>query len=149
MRGRPGGGPPTHQASPGLSPGRPPCPPQSAEAELIAADRAMQRAVVDRDAAAFAAFLADDYVLVDSRGALHDKADVLEQLADPEVQVALNEAHDHQIRLHGETAVVIAVLQQRGTDHGRAYDIPVRFTDVWVRRGEGWVCVSGHASRLL
>jgi len=44
---------------------------------------------------------------------------------------------------------VIAVLQQRGTDHGRAYDIPVRFTDVWVRRGEGWVCVSGHASRLL
>jgi len=109
----------------------------------------MQRAVAERDLAAFAAFLADDYLLVDSRGALHDKADVLKQLEDPEVQVAVNETHDHQIRLHGETAVVIAVLLQRGTDHGRAYDVPVRFTDVWLRRGERWVCLSGHASRLL
>ena len=91
---------------------------------------------------------ADDYVLVDSRGTVHGKAEVLRQAADPGILVAVNEPHDHQVRLYGEVAVVIARLDQRGTDHGRPYDIPVRFTDVWVRREGRWVCTSGHASRL-
>ena len=122
---------------------------EDAVMDLIAADRAMQRAVLERDAAAFADFLADDYVLVDSRGRQHDKAAVVRQLVDPEIHVAVNETGDHHVRVHGEIAVVIAVLQQRGIDHGIAYDSPVRFTDTWMRKNGRWVCLSGHASRLV
>src|SRR5437868_5034457 len=149
MHGRPGGRTPLHRTSPGLPPDRPLFPSNAGDAAgLIAADRAMQRAVAERDLAAFAGFLADEYVLVDSRGTVHGKAEVLRQAADPGILVAVNEPHDHQVRLYGEVAVVIARLDQRGTDHGRPYDIPVRFTDVWVRREGRWVCTSGHASRL-
>jgi len=121
---------------------------ENAEADLIAADRAMQRAMLERDVAAFAGFLADDYVLVDSRGRQHDKNAVLKQLLDPGIHIAVNETLDHHVRVHGEIAVVIAVLQQRGMDHGIPYDSPVRFTDTWMRRGGRWLCLSGHASRL-
>jgi len=117
-------------------------------AELIAVDRAMQRAVLERDLAGFAAFLADDYVLVDSGGHLQDKAAVLREMANPDVRVTANEAQDHQVRVHGDVAVVIAVLQQRGIDHCVPYDLPVLFTDTWMYRDGRWVCLSGHASRL-
>ncbi len=117
-------------------------------AALVAADRAMQRAVLERDASTFAGLLTDDYVLVDSRGALHDKAAVVRDVTDPDVRVSVNEPQDHQVRVHGDVGVVIAVLQQRGTDHGKPYDVPVRFTDTWIRKDGKWLCLSGHASRL-
>lgn len=117
-------------------------------AAVIAADRALQRAVLERDLAAFAVCLADDYRLVDSLGVLHDKSAVIAQLGDPEVRIVTYETQDPQIRVHGDVAVVIAVLQQRGIDHGKPYDAPVRFTDTWVRMDGRWVCLSGHASRL-
>ena len=116
--------------------------------ELIAADRAMQRAVLERDVTGFAAFLSDDYLLVDSRGRVHDKAAVLRDLADPEMHLVVNGTEDHRVRVHGDLVIVIAVLQQRGVDHGVPYDLPVRFTDLWMRRDGRWVCVSAHASRL-
>jgi ketosteroid isomerase-like protein len=117
-------------------------------AELIALDRAMQRAVAERDPVAFGKFLTEDYVLVDSRGIEHDKAGVVAECGDPEIHVAVNETSDHSVRIHGDVAIVIATLQQKGTQAGRPFDIPVRFTDTWVRQGGRWLCLSGHSCRL-
>lgn len=116
--------------------------------QLVALDKAMQRAVVDRDPAAFASFLTEDYVLVDSKGGMHGKAEVVAEITAKELKVELNESSDVSVRIHGDTAVVIAVLQQRGHDHGKPYDVPVRFTDTWIRKDGKWLCLSGHASRL-
>ena len=116
--------------------------------QLIALDKAMQRAVVDRDPVAFASFLTDDYVLVDSKGGMHGKAEVVAEITAKELKVEFNESSDVSVRIHGDTAVVIAVLQQRGHDHEKSYDVPVRFTDTWIRKGGKWLCLSGHASRL-
>ena len=123
--------------------------PLSQRPRLIALDRAMQQAMTDRDAAAYAGFLSDDYVLVDAKGQMHDKDAVLRNLADPAVRIEANEPSEHHVRVYGNTAVVIAALQQRGFDDGRPYDMPVRFTGLWLRRRGRWVCVSGHASPLL
>ena len=116
--------------------------------ELVLLDEAMQRAVVDRDAAAFGRFLTEDYVLVDSKGALHGKAEVVAGITSNETKVEVNESSEAQVRVQGDTAVLIAVLHQRGLDHGVPYDVPVRFTDTWIRRGGKWLCMSGHATRL-
>ena len=122
--------------------------PLSLRPRLISLDRAMQKAMTDRDAAAYAGFLSDDYVLVDAKGQMHDKGAVLRNLADPALRIETNESCDHHVRLYGNTAVVIAELQQRGFEHGQPYDMPVRFTDLWLRRRGRWVCVSAHASPL-
>lgn len=117
-------------------------------AELIALDRAMQRAVAQRDPAAFAKFLTEDYVLVDSRGKAHGKDAVVAECGDPSLRISVNESSEHGVRVHGDAAVVIALLQQKGTQDGKPFDVPVRFTDVWIRQGAKWLCLSGHASRV-
>jgi ketosteroid isomerase-like protein len=116
--------------------------------ELIRLDRAMQRAVVDRDPVAFASFLTDDYVLVVSTSRLVGKAEVVAEIDSPDGRMDVNDSTDLRIRVHGDTALVIADLHQIGRNRDTPFDYWVRYTDTWIRTADGWKCVSGHATRL-
>jgi ketosteroid isomerase-like protein len=118
------------------------------EAELARLDRAMQRAVVDRDPVAFGAFLTDDYVLVVSDSRMVDKAAVVAEIDAPGGRMDVNDSHDLRIRVHGDTAMVIADLHQVGMNGATPFDYWVRYTDTWIRTADGWKCLSGHATRL-
>jgi uncharacterized protein (TIGR02246 family) len=115
-------------------------------AQLTALDRAMQRAVVDRDAKTFAGFFTDDYVLVSSSGKIYKKADVVAEIVSPEVHYDVNESSDVSVRVQGDTGLVIASLHQKGTDHGKPFDNHLRYTDTWVRQKGVWRNISAHAS---
>jgi ketosteroid isomerase-like protein len=115
---------------------------------LARLDRAMQRAVVDRDPVAFADFLTDDYVLVVSNSRLVDKAAVVAEIDSPDARMDVNESTDLRIRVHGDTAMVIADLHQAGRNRDTPFDYWVRYTDTWIRTPSGWKCLSGHATRL-
>jgi ketosteroid isomerase-like protein len=115
---------------------------------LAQLDRAMQRAVVDRDPIAFADFLTDDYVLVVSNSRLVDKAGVVAEIDSPDGVMTVNDSHDLRIRVHGDTAMVIADLHQVGRNGDTPFDYWVRYTDTWIRTPAGWKCLSGHATRL-
>jgi uncharacterized protein (TIGR02246 family) len=117
-------------------------------AQLIALDRAMQRAVVDRDAKAFANFFTEDYVLVSTQGKLYKKADVVAEIISPDVKYDVNESSDVSVRVQGDTGLVIASLHQKGTDHGKPFDFHLRYTDTWVRTGGTWKNISAHASMV-
>ena len=117
-------------------------------AELARLDRAMQRAVVDRDPVAFAGFLTDDYVLVVSNSRMVDKAAVVAEIDSPDGRMDVNDSHDLRIRVHGDTAMVIADLHQVGRNGDTPFDYWVRYTDTWIRTRDGWKCLSGHATRL-
>jgi ketosteroid isomerase-like protein len=116
--------------------------------QLIALDRAKQRAVVDRDAKKFADFLTDDYILVTSSGKMYKKSDVVADITTPDYRFELNESSDWVVRVAGDTALVIASLHQKGTDHGKAFDYRVRYTDTWIRKKGVWRNISAHACRL-
>jgi ketosteroid isomerase-like protein len=122
--------------------------PASDETVLATLDRAMQKAVVDRDPVAFAAFLTDDYVLVVSNSRLVDKAAVVAEIDSPDGVMTVNDSHDLRIRVHGDTAMVIADLHQVGRNGDTPFDYWVRYTDTWIRTAAGWKCLSGHATRL-
>jgi uncharacterized protein (TIGR02246 family) len=117
-------------------------------AQLIALDRAMQRAVVDRDAKAFATFFTEDYVLVSTSGKLYKKADVVAEITSPDVHYDVNESSDVQVRVQGDTGLVIAALHQKGIDHGKPFDFHLRYTDTWVRQNGTWKNISAHASMV-
>jgi ketosteroid isomerase-like protein len=117
-------------------------------AQLIALDRAMQRAVVDRDAKTFAGFFTDDYVLVSSSGRLYKKAEVVAEITSPDVHYEINESSDVSVRVQGDTGLVIASLHQKGIDHGKPFDYHLRYTDTWVRQGGAWRNISAHASMV-
>ena len=118
-------------------------------ARLIAIDQRMQRAFVDRDLQALREIFTDDYILVVSSGEERNKEKVIAEVASPEVRWEVNESSGWVVRVHGDTAIVVANLHQKGVDHGKPFDSNVKFSDTYIRVGGSWRNVHAHASRAV
>ena len=116
--------------------------------QLIDVDQTMQKAFLTHDVATLDAIFTDDYVLINSQGAQQSKADVLREAGDPETHWDINESSAWQVRVHGAVAIVVAVLHQKGVDHGRPFDSTVRFSDTYILDRGRWRNLHAHASRL-
>src|SRR6266513_1184229 len=87
--------------------------------------------------------LADDFMCSNPDGSLVDREGFLGQTARP-AGISNLEAHDVKIRIIGDVAIIHArTTYTRPDGHGRAG----RYTDVWARRGTGWLAVSAHVTR--
>lgn len=128
-------------------------PPLAATADetqtLIAVDKRMQHAFVTRDVAALEAIFTDDYVLVLSSGRERTKQDILADVRSPDVRWEVNETSGWQVRVHGDLAIVVATLHQKGVDHGQAFDSNVKFSDTYIRENGTWRNVHAHASKAV
>jgi ketosteroid isomerase-like protein len=101
------------------------------------------RSVQMGDVSRFDEILAEDFLCSNPDGTLIDRNAFLQQTARP-VTIAHLEAHDVNIRLLGEVAII----------HARtSYTLPDgrpgagRYTDVWARRQGRWLAVSAHVTR--
>jgi ketosteroid isomerase-like protein len=117
-------------------------------AEMEKLDHEMQRAFVTRDVKFLRDLLTDDYVLITSSSRIVSKEEVLASVVDPGQVLEVNDSSEVTVRRHGDTAVVTAVLHQRGTSNGKPFDYRVRYTDTWVLEGGRWRYMSAHASLL-
>ena len=127
--------------TPGLAPG--------SEA-VIANERAWSDAFIRHDLKAISLLLADDFVGIDGRGVVSDKAAELEeakpsQPGNTETILVSERLSDIRVRMYGDTAILTAI----NTAHFSGSTIRYRRTTVWVRRGNLWQCVSFHGSRIL
>ena len=103
-------------------------------------DTKYQAAVKANDAATMDQILADDFVLVNGRGKVSSKADLLESARKKEV------AYEHQdeepgtqeVRVWGDTAVVTALLWIKAVQGGKPIDYKLWFSDTYVRTPAGW-----------
>lgn len=102
------------------------------------------RAVQTSDVARFKAILSDDFLCSLPDGTLIDREHFLEQTARP-VQITSLAAHDVDVRLMGDMAIIHARTTFTGPD-GRAG--AGRYTDVWAKRNGTWLAVSAHVTRL-
>jgi len=118
-------------------------------AELIATDKRMQRAFVERDIAALDDVFTDDYVLVLWNGNERTKRQVIAEVSSPETKWEVNETSGWQVRVHGDLAIVVATLHQKGVDHGEAFDSNVKFSDTYIREDGRWRNVHAHASKSV
>ena len=117
-------------------------------ATLQSLDHTMQRAFVTRDHKFLRELLTDDYLLITSSSKLVSKEQVLAELVDPKEILEVNDSTEVQVRQHGDSTVVTAVLHQRGSSDGKPFDSWVRYTDTWVLEAGRWRYMSAHASRL-
>lgn len=123
----------------------------TAQSALEAADLAALRQLNDgfihsvaaSDAAWFERHLSDDFLNSNPDGTLSDRAAFLRHVARPSA-VSRLAAEDVRIRLFGATAIV----------HGRTTYIRAdgqpgagRYTDVWARTGDRWLCVAADVTR--
>ena len=54
-----------------------------------------------------------------------------------------------EVEVHGEAAAVTGVAIAKGSRDGIPYDSQVRFTNLWVHRGDSWRRAAFHDSPLL
>jgi ketosteroid isomerase-like protein len=101
------------------------------------------RSVQTSDVRRFDEILADDFLCSNPDGSLVDRQAFLEQTAQP-VKIANLEAHDVNVRLMGDFAIIHARTSYTLPD-GRAG--AGRYTDVWARRNGRWLAVSAHVTR--
>ena len=122
------------------------------DAAVVAAlDTQYQAAVAANDATAMDRILADDFSLVTGRGQAYSKADLLGSARDKTYIYERQEEMPgtQKVRLYGDTAVVTALLWIKYRHAGEAADYKLWFSDVYVRRHEGWRYVFGQAAQRL
>jgi ketosteroid isomerase-like protein len=126
--------------------------PEQDRANVAALDTAYQAAVERNDAAAMAAILHPDMILVLGTGAVYTREDLLESARTQHI------VYDHQVedegtqtvRLYGEhVAIVTARLWLKGSNGGQSFDRRLWFSDTYVRTPEGWRYAFGQASISL
>jgi len=119
------------------------------DAKTVAAlDTKYQAAVKSNDAATMDQILADDFVLVNGRGKVSSKTDLIESARKKEViyERQDEEPGTQKVRVWGDTAVVTALLWIKAVQGGKPIDYKLWFSDTYVRAPEGWRYVFGQAS---
>jgi ketosteroid isomerase-like protein len=101
------------------------------------------RSVQESDVRWFDAHLSDDFLNSNPDGTLVDRAGFLRQIAPPCAVSALQE-EDVCIRVLGDTAIIHARTVYKKPDGQPGQG---RYTDVWMKHGDRWLCVSAHVTR--
>jgi len=124
--------------------------PARSSADVIASERAWSEAFIRHDRPALSRLLAEDFVGIDGRGVVSDKAAELEESEPPSAGttgpiLVGEQLSDIRVRLYGDMAILTAINTARFSDSTIRY----RRTTVWVWREGRWQCVSFHGSRIL
>ena len=127
------------------------------ELELMMLERAWSAAYLQHNTDLIERILADDYVGIDGRGMVTNKADEIADAKGPlpgapaaSFTVLDDTVSDMSVRIYGATAVVNGRTTEKiQPTEGGTRTIHYRRTTVWVKRQGKWQCVSFHGSRIL
>ena len=53
-----------------------------------------------------------------------------------------------EVRVHGDTAVVLGITHTKGISAGKPFDAKFQFTDTFVKDGGQWRLFAGHVTRV-
>ena len=110
--------------------------------ELASAWIARDRATIER-------LIAPDWIVTHVEGQRLTRADVFRDMFDSDATRIESTAVDEiAVRLFGDAAVVTGRTHAVGTQSGTAFDVQLRFTDVFVRRDGVWQAVASHATLI-
>lgn len=116
--------------------------------QLLQAEAAACQAFETGDASALRGALAADFTLVDSHGSVTNLEQNLAEVTAREPFYKEFRNHDQQVRLYGDTALIVGITSIRGRAGGKAFAADFRYTDTWIRRHGKWLLAASHASRL-
>lgn len=115
--------------------------------DLARAVRQYDEAQVRGDRAALNRLLADDYLLINSRGQSETKAQLIDDYTAPGFTLRPFNVEQPVEKVWHDAAIMGGVATLAGTDAGQSYKVRLRFTDVWARRAGHWRVIYTHASK--
>lgn len=125
-----------------------PAHPTSAVEQVLRAEREWLLAHLRLDVQALDRLMAPEYIQIDAGGRAVSKEKVLESFRSG--GRGWDEAHsdDHDVRIYGNTAVVIGRWRARGINAGQPFDYAARYVSVWVKSDGEWRMVSDQSTPI-
>jgi ketosteroid isomerase-like protein len=121
--------------------------PSNIPAELAARVHAYDAAQIEGDKTALEDLLADDYVLVNSRGQRQRKRDLIADYTKPGFKLQPFTIEEPVELAWSDGAVMGGVATLRGVDDGQPFEVRLRFSDIWAKRQGKWRVIYTQASR--
>lgn len=110
--------------------------------ELAAAWIARDRRTIER-------LIAPDWQVTHVAGQRLTRPDVFRDMFESDANVMASMTVDEvDVRVFGDSAVVTGRTRAQGAQAGVPYNVTLRFTDVFVRRGDQWQAVASHATLI-
>lgn len=120
----------------------------TARDEIVKVERDWHSAYVKHDPAILERVLADDYISISSRGGASSKASAIEGLKADKTVYDESTPYDLDIRIYGDSAVVVGRTRDRWTSEGKTMRAEYRWTDVFVKRDGRWQCTVAQVTSL-
>ena len=106
------------------------------------------RAMCEADAKTLEELLADSLVYTHSYGGADSKASYLDGIRSKKWQYRAVERPIEDIQVHGDCAVVTGQVRIELLSEGKPKKLNSRFTNVWVKGGQGWQMVAWQSTPL-
>ena len=116
--------------------------------QLIALEREMSTAFLDKNEARLSAMLGNDYIVTYGDGSVGDKKAELGVLADTTETITASALDAFTIHDYGTFAVVNFRVTASGVRKGKPLHAQFRYTDVFVRRGGRWECIASQNTAI-
>ena len=106
------------------------------------------QAILNADMPTLYAIYAADFFYNRARGDSLTRSQYLPMYASGELKVIKAVGEGRDIRVYGDTAVVSGIVHVDVTIKGENRNLHLRYLNVWVKRGNGWVLVARQATNL-
>ena len=117
--------------------------------EVLLAERALYRAMVDKDFALLERILSPDLVYAHSTAVAETKQEYLAGVAAGLYDYESIVSHDPHVRVHAPVALIDGVCDMRVGAMGQPKDlIHLLYVLVWVKAGSAWRLEHRHAIRI-
>jgi len=120
----------------------------NAEEQIAAVIEQVRQADLKGDTSFMNDHFADDYTAIYASGKLYTKAQDIERIKSDDVKYDALDVRDRQMRVYGNTAVVILLISAKGTSSGKPFSGDFRSTWIFVKQKGNWKKVAFQATRV-
>jgi len=121
---------------------------QSDQDALMKLERDWDAAFHHKDVMFIESVLAQEFVATYAEGQRADRAKELQNARDFNQQIDSSVLDEFNIRIYGDTAVVLFTQKLTGPSKGQPLTLTFRYIDVFVMRDGRWQCVTSQSTRV-
>jgi ketosteroid isomerase-like protein len=121
---------------------------QQAEQEIRQHETRRVEALVRGDFGTLDEILSNDLTYTHASGVYESKAQIMANLKSGQVKYESLTPEDVLVRVYGTTGVVTGVARVKVQVKGEHLSLQLRFTNVYVKKGDRWQMVAWQATRL-
>jgi uncharacterized protein (TIGR02246 family) len=101
-----------------------------------------------KDTATLGRILADDLIMITPNGSRIGRQDILNNMASPDQHVKTTKVDKAEVRLLGNTALVLAEASFVTVENGKEASGRTSYLDVYEKRHGRWVAIAAHVTYL-